>query len=55
MEGENLGLGTGQYSMDLEEAFYSAVLDYWVQGRVPHEMVYLNHEDEFLEVYYGYA
>jgi|TARA_R110000823_G_scaffold311431_1_gene436954 hypothetical protein len=55
MEGKDLGLGRGQHSMDLEEKFYDEVLEYWIQGRIPHDMVYINHEDECLEVYYGYA
>ena len=53
MEREDLGLGAGQHSVDLEEEFYDMVVEYWIQGRVPHDMVCINHEDECLEVYYG--
>ncbi len=55
MEREDLGLGAGQHSVDLEEEFHNKVLEYWIQGRVPHDMVLVNHEDKYLEVYYGYA
>ena len=55
MEREDLGLGAGQHSVDLEEEFYDMVVEYWIQGKIPHDMVLVNHEDECLEVYYGYA
>ncbi len=55
MEREDLGLGRGQHSVDLEEEFYDMVVEYWIQGRIPLDMVSINHEDKCLEVYYGYA
>ena len=55
MEREDLGLGAGQHSVDLEEEFYDKVLEYWIQGKIPQDMVYINHEEKLLEVYYGYA
>jgi hypothetical protein len=55
MEREDIRLGRGQYPVDLEEEFHSQVLEYWIQGRIPLDMVSINREDKCLEVYYGYA
>jgi len=41
--------------VDLEEEFHDEVLEYWVDGRVPHDMVEIDENNEYAKVYYGYA
>jgi len=55
MEREDIGLGARQHSVDLEEEFYDKLLEYWIQGKIPNDMVLVNYKDKCLEVYYGYA
>jgi len=59
MERKDLGLGTRQYKLDMkedeEDIFYEAILEYWLEGKIPSHMVYINHCEEELEVSYGYA
>jgi hypothetical protein len=55
MERKDLGLGRGQYPVDLEEEFNNKVLEYWIEGKIPHNMVNVNSSERCLEIYYGYA
>jgi hypothetical protein len=41
--------------MELEDEFCEIVIQHWMDGKVPHDMVNINEDSEYARVYYGYA
>lgn len=41
--------------MELEDKFCEIVIQHWMDGKVPHDMVHIDSNDEYAKVYYGYA
>lgn len=58
MERENIRFRTRRDyvdMMELEDKFCEIVIQHWMDGKVPHDMVHIDSNDEYAKVYYGYA
>lgn len=58
MERKDIRLRTRRDYVDLvelEDKFYETVIEYWMDGKVPHDMVFIDEDNEYAKVYYGYA
>ena len=55
MDRTDIGMGRGRYPVDLEEEFNEMLIEYWVEGKVPTDMVFIDEDNEMLEVTYGSA
>jgi hypothetical protein len=39
----------------LEDKFFEKVIEHWMEGKVPHDMVHISDQDEYVKIYYGFA
>jgi len=55
MDRTDIRVGRRRYPVDLEEEFNDILIEYWVEGKVPTDMIFIDDDNEILEVTYGSA
>lgn len=58
MERTDFRLGARRDYVDLvrlEDKFFEKIIEHWMEGKVPHDMVHISDQDEYVKIFYGFA